>query len=92
MYVSPLFSKIKFEKAQTVSTVVLSEDLRFSQRTESFELYVKTKNGYALTEKNTVIGTKRIIRLKKKVSTDELLVVVTQSRGNPVFKKILAYS
>lgn len=84
--------KIKFEKAQTVSTVVLSEDLRFSQRTESFELYVKTKNGYALTEKNTVIGTKRIIRLKKKVSTDELLVVVTQSRGNPVFKKILAYS
>ena len=84
--------KISFEKSQKVSTVVIREDLRFSQRVESFRLYAKSVNGYTEIYKGTVIGSKKIVRLNKKVQTDEILFAVTGTRGNPVIRNIAFYN
>ena len=84
--------KISFEKSQKVSTVVIREDLCFSQRVESFRLYAKSVNGYTEIYKGTVIGSKKIVRLNKKVQTDEILFAVTGTRGNPVIRDIAFYN
>ena len=81
-----------FTKEETVSTVVIREDLRFSQRVESFRLYAKSVNGYTEIYKGTVIGSKKIVRLNKKVQTDEILFAVTGTRGNPVIRDIAFYN
>ncbi len=74
-----------------VTALKIKEDLRFSQRIEEFELYAKTEKGYGLIYKGTVIGSGKIIRLEDKALTDELLLIVTQSRSNPVLKDIRVY-
>lgn len=84
--------KATFSKEETVSTVVIREDLRFSQRVESFRLYAKSVKGYTEIYKGTVIGSKRIICLNKKVQTNELLLAVTGTRGNPVIRDIAFYN
>ena len=81
-----------FTKEETVSTVVIREDLRFSQRIESFRLYIKDENGYTEIYKGTVIGSKKIVRLNKKVQTDEILFAVTGTRGTPVIRDIAFYN
>ncbi len=84
--------KAGFSKEEMISTVIIREDLRFSQRIESFRLYIKDENGYTEIYKGTVIGSKRIICLKKKVRTNELLLAVTGTRGNPVIRDIAFYN
>ena len=84
--------KISFEKSQKVSTVVIREDLRFSQRVESFSVFAKENGGYTEVGKGTVIGSKKIVRLNKKVQTDEILFAVTGTRGNPVIRDIAFYN
>lgn len=74
-----------------VTALKIKEDLRFSQRIEEFELYAKTEKGYGLIYKGTVIGSGKIIRLEDRALTDELLLIVTQSRSNPVLKDIRVY-
>lgn len=82
--------RIKFEKPQKTSALSIREDIRFSQRVESFALYVKTADGYKKQGDYTVIGTRKIIRLKK-AYTDEILLVITQSRSNPVIGEVSVY-
>ena len=84
--------KASFSEKETVSTVVIREDLRFSQRIESFRLYIKDENGYTEIYKGTVIGSKKIVRLNKKVQTNELLLAVTGTRGTPVIRDIAFYN
>lgn len=82
--------KLSLNEKTTVKTIVLSEDIRFSQRIEKYEIYAKTSGGYKLIKSNTIIGSKRIERIKG-VLTDEVVIVVTQSRGNPIIKNAQLY-
>lgn len=84
--------KAAFSKDEEVSTLVLREDLRFSQRIESFEIYAKLNGEYKKVGNGTVIGSKKILFLKEKVKTSELLIAVTGTRENPVIRDIAFYN
>ena len=84
--------KAAFSKEEEVSTLVLREDLRFSQRIESFEIYAKLNGEYKKIGNGTVIGSKKILFLKEKVKTSELLIAVTGTRENPVIRDIAFYN
>lgn len=77
-----------FDEKKRVRYITLSEDIRFSQRVEAFDLYLKTPNKkYKLVYSGTVIGGKKIIKLRK-VNAIGFALVVRQSRSNPIFKEI----
>lgn len=77
-----------FDEKKRVRYITLSEDIRFSQRVEAFDLYLKTPNKkYKLVYSGTVIGGKKIIKLRK-INAIGFALVVRQSRSNPIFKEI----
>ena len=78
---------IKIMPSDSFKTVLLEEDIRFSQRVEKFEIYADGE----YMDSYTVIGSGKIIRFDKAISAKELLIIITQSRGNPVIKSIKLY-
>ncbi len=74
---------LNFKMPQTVETIFLQEDLSYSQRTESFDIYAETEDGYSLIFSGTVIGSGKIIRLQNAVITDKIIIVPTQTRCEP---------
>lgn len=80
---------VRSDEEVKIKSISLREDLSYSQRVEEFKVYAKKRNGdFKEIFCGTVIGSKKIIRLKRAVSTDELLIIVTQSRANPVLRDI----
>jgi len=79
--------KIKFETPVEVSKIVLMEDIKVGQRVESFDIYA---DGIKIYEGKTV-GYKRIAVLKEKVKTDNISIVITQSRLDPAFSFVGVY-
>lgn len=85
--------KLAFKTKERVSLISLRENLRFSQRVEEFRVYIKEENGsYSEVYSGTVIGSRKIIRLKKSVETDEIIIMPTQSRKNPMFCDVHIYA
>ncbi len=68
-------------------TIVLEEDIRFSQRVEAFSVFADGKHVKDLT----TIGSCRIVRFPKGIDADEVDIVITQSRTNPIIKSIRLY-
>lgn len=68
-------------------TMVLEEDIRYSQRVEAFAVFADGKHVKDLT----TIGSCRIIRFPKGLDADEVDIVITQSRSNPIIKSIRLY-
>ncbi len=83
--------KVKLSGNEKVSIISFREDLRFSQRVESFKVYCKKNNKYKEIYNGTVVGSKKIIKLRRPVATDELLIVPTQSRKNPMLMDLHIY-
>ena len=84
--------KISLKKKTNISLLSLREDLSFSQRVEEFKIFIKNENeNYECVYNGTVIGSRKIVRLDRAVLTDEALIIVTQSRANPVLKDIRIY-
>ena len=79
--------EIKFETPVEVSKIVLMEDIKVGQRVESFDIYA---DGIKIYEGKT-IGYKRIAVLKEKVKTDNISIVITQSRLDPTFSFVGVY-
>lgn len=84
----------KFDGKKKVKTIVLQEDITQSQRIEEFKVYAKVPGGYKKISSNTVVGSKKIIRLSplNVRNTDEIKIVFTQSRSNPVLRNIEFYA
>ncbi len=77
---------------QEIATLSFRENLRFSQRVEEFKIFAKDEKGeYIPVYTGTVIGSRKIVRLDRPVLTDETVIVVTQSRSNPILKDIKIY-
>lgn len=80
-----------FGAVKKLGYITLSEDTRFSQRVESFDIYIRKKNGrYRRVYDGTVIGTKKIVAVKGKKCIGAR-IVIRQSRSNPVIEKIGFY-
>ena len=81
----------RFDSVKKMRYVVIEEDIRYSQRVEAFDLYIKKPDGkYKQVYKGTVIGSKKIIPIKGKKCIGACLVI-RQSRSNPVIKSIGFY-
>lgn len=83
--------KVKFSKKSEVGMIVLSENLSLSQRIEKFSVYAVNDSTIEKIYTGTVIGSKKIIKLSKKITADEIIIIPTQSRENPSLKDIEFY-
>ncbi|MBQ7861161.1 MAG: alpha-L-fucosidase [Clostridia bacterium] len=77
-----------FEGVLNLTAITMRENLAFSQRVEAFEIYASKGKGFTKVYEGTVIGSKKIVLFKKPIKASEILIVPTESRGNPVLKDI----
>lgn len=85
------YIEYRFDSVKKMRYVVIEEDIRYSQRVEAFDLYIKKPDGkYKQVHKGTVIGSKKIIPIKGKKCIGACFVI-RQSRSNPVIKSIGFY-
>lgn len=85
------YLKYDFDGPKKLKYIVLKEDIRFSQRVEAFDVYLKNvTGGYDLVYSSSVIGSNKIISLKDNTSLGAV-IVIRQSRSNPVIKSIGFY-
>lgn len=79
----------RFAKPQNITMLTVEEELLQSQRVENFEILAKTVDGYEQVYCGTVIGNGKFCEFS--VQTDELILNITCSRGNPVLKNLKIY-
>ncbi len=80
-----------FKDKKRLRYAVIKEDVRFSQRVEKFDIYIKKINGkYKRVYTGTVIGSQKIVVLKNKKCVGAA-VVIRQSRSTPVISQIGFY-
>lgn len=80
-----------FDSEKKLKYVILKEDIRYSQRVEAFDIFLKKENGnYVHVYSGTVIGSCKIAKIKGKKCTDAR-VIIRQSRSAPVLSEIGFY-
>ena len=86
--------KITMPEGKKLATIYLEEDLRYGQRVEEFKVFAKYKDDKRYYEiyNGTVIGSGKIIRFPDFVDAEEIVITPTQSRKNPLIKKVLIFS
>lgn len=85
------YLEYSFDCVKKLEYIVLKENLRFSQRVELFDVYLKQKNGeYKHVCNSNVIGSCKIIKLNGEPCVGAV-IVIRQSRSNPVIKSIGFY-
>ncbi len=85
--------RMKADKKTELRLISLREDLSFSQRIEEFSILIKNRDKkYECIYNGTVIGSRKIVRLKAAVSTDEIIIAVKQSRAEPKLTDIRIYN
>ncbi len=76
---------LDFGKKTEFSTIVLREDMRYSQRVELLDLYAKQVDGsLKLISKQSIIGNNRTILFKRPVRATGIRILIKQSRSNAV--------
>ena len=81
-----------FDSVHKLKYVILSEEIRKSQRVEAFELWAKKPNGkMKRIYKGTVIGMKKIVRLRRGLNCLGVRLVIRQSRSTPDIAEIGFY-
>lgn len=80
------------EKTCRPREIHLREDIIEGQRIEKMHIYFKIDNSWILIEEVGCIGSLKIIRFNKYVLTDEVKIIVVQSRDNPVIRSVKVYS
>lgn len=85
------YVEFNFNDKRRLKYVLLEEDTSFSQRVEAFDIYLKKPNNkYKKVYSGTIIGSKKIIKIKNKSCVGAALVI-RQSRSNPIIKQIGFY-
>lgn len=81
----------RWKKAKTVSHVVIKEHIPMSQRIERFHIETKCDDGsYRIIFSGTTVGTKKIARFEP-VETEEVRLVISDSRVCPIISFIGIY-
>ena len=76
----------------SVGRIDLREDLRFSQRVEEFEVWVKDGESWVLIGDSTIIGNRRSLLFENAPVTDRVRITVKQSRSVPVLRSVEIYA
>lgn len=83
--------KASFDTVYNIDKVRLIEDVRFSQRVESFKIYAACKGKTKLVYNGTVIGYNRIALFKKAYKADGIIIVIDKCRRKPYIEHISVY-
>lgn len=84
------YLEFKFDSQKKIKYCVIEEDISKSQRVEAFDLYLLKPNGkYKKAYSGTIIGNKKIIKLKGNALG--ALFIIRQSRSTPHIKQIGFY-
>ena len=75
----------------SIRHVVLKENIRMSQRVESFEVEALMKDGFQKISGGTVIGYKRILPFAEAICTDGIRISIKDSRMEPTIAFIGVY-
>lgn len=81
---------LSFDEDKSIGNIVLMENIRLSQRVESFVIEAKDSGGYREVYSGTVIGYKRIVRCDG-LKTSEIRIRITDSRCEPTLAFIGVY-
>lgn len=86
------FAEFSFDGEKRIHYIVIEENTAFSQRVEAFDIYLKKANGkYRKVYSGSIIGARKIIRVKNKKCIGAALVI-RQSRSNPHLGEIGFYA
>ena len=84
------YVEYKFSSETRINYCVIKEDIAYSQRVESFDLYIIKPNGkYKRVCKGGIIGSRRIIKIG--ANCIGAVLVVRQSRSTPYIEEIAFY-
>lgn len=83
---------LKWEESVTIRHIVLKENIRMSQRVESFEVEALTEGGFRKVAEGTVIGYKRILPLAEVIRTTEIRIIIKDSRMEPTIAFLGVYA
>ena len=81
-----------FDGNQSIGRVDIREDLTYSQRIETFEVWAVVGGKWKLVADNTIVGNRKIFIFKKAVKTNQVRFVFKQSRSNPYIIAISFYA
>lgn len=80
-----------FDSEKKIKYVMLKEDIRYSQRVEAFDIFLRKENGnYVHVYSGTVIGSLKIAKTGSKKCVGAR-VIIRQSRSTPVISEIGFY-
>lgn len=84
---------LKLSGKHKITVIDIREDLRYSQRIEAFDVYVRKGKKWKLVSKSTVVGNRRTVMLNPSgaTETDCVRIVFRQSRSTPVIRSIRLY-
>lgn len=83
---------IDFGEIRDFNSIVLQENIASGQQIENFEIYSGKKGKFKKIYKGTVIGYKRIIPFKKKITADSIKIKITSYRLKATLLKAEVYS
>lgn len=81
---------IQFDEIREVNAILLQENIELGQRIKSFRLEAWESNEFEMIAQGTTVGYKRILTFDP-VKTDELRIIITDSRAAPVLSEIQLY-
>lgn len=81
---------VNFAEEQSVTHIVLKENIKLSQRIESFEVDILSNGVYHTAYQGTVVGYKKIIKLNL-VKTSSIRIRITDARVAPTLSFIGVY-
>ncbi len=83
--------ELRWDTPKKIKHLVLQEDIRYSQRVESFSVYFLTKFGKIRWKQYGVIGYKRIVKIPSFLPLCGIGIHVTATRGEVFLKSMIAY-
>lgn len=84
------YLEFRFNNTKKIKYCVISENITKGQRVEKFDLYILKSNGkYKKVYNGTIIGSKKIIRIKE--GALGALLIIRQSRSTPYIRQIGFY-
>ena len=83
-----------FKKSTKVTRIDLREDLRYSQRIEAYDVYIKVDNGWELLANLGNVGNRRSLVIEDRFApiTSAIRIVIRQSRDIPILRFVGLYS
>ena len=79
--------RCRLSEPARVGTIVLKEDVDFSQRVSRYALLFYKKERLVFSQQGTVVGFSSFVRLKRRVECDKVVFIADSCRGDKAYLK-----